>query len=82
MNAKLKLDRRVIEQAKEYARQHQQSLSMLVESLLRGVVTGRERQLSDSEITPRVKRLTGVIGSMPNLKEDESIFRYLMKKHS
>lgn len=65
MDAKLtlKLEKDVIEQAKHYARQRNTSLSRLVENLLRGIID-RDQEGLDSDITPRVKRLSGVLPSI------------------
>lgn len=56
----LRLDDRVIERAKIYARSHKISLSKMIESYLDNVTnqndTGKENQ-----ITPLVKSLSGVI---------------------
>ena len=82
MDAKLtlKLEREVIDRAKRYARQRNQSLSRLIENLLRAIVTG-EKKDADDEITPRVKRLSGVLRTLPDLDEKEAITDYLLRKH-
>ena len=82
MDAKLtlKLEKEVIDRAKAYARRHDSSLSRLVESLLRGI-TMHESEGVSPEITPRVERLSGVLGCIPDLDEKEAITDYLMEKH-
>ena len=82
MDAKLtlKLEKEVIDKAKRYARQQNQSLSRLIENLLRAIVTG-EKKDADDEITPRVNRLSGVLRTIPDLDEKEAITDYLLRKH-
>ncbi len=82
MDAKLtlKLEKEVIDKAKRYARQQNQSLSRLIENLLRAIVTG-EKKDADDEITPRVNRLSGVLRAIPDLDEKEAITGYLLRKH-
>ncbi len=60
MNTKLtlSLDRDIIEQAKLFARAHQQSLSKLIEGYLRQVAGGTEPA---KPVTPLVAKLSGVI---------------------
>lgn len=56
----LKLDKSVIEQAKEYAKEHQTSLSRLIESYL-ALLTSKEKKEEEFEISPFVKSIsTGV----------------------
>jgi len=82
MDAKLtlKLEKEVIQQAKQYARQQNYSLSRLVENLLRGIIT-QEGKGPVQAVTSRVRRLSGVLESMPDLNEEEIITNYLMEKH-
>ncbi|MDH5399201.1 MAG: DUF6364 family protein [Cyclobacteriaceae bacterium] len=64
MDAKLtlKLDKQVIEKAKEYASSQKKSISRLVESYLKTLVDkGKSQQEDDLEISPFVKSMsTGV----------------------
>lgn len=59
MNTKLtlQLNKDVIEQAKEYAKNQNTSLSKLIESILSKLVTEKE----ESTISPLVKSLSGII---------------------
>lgn len=80
MNTKLtlQLNKEVIEQAKEYARNQNTSLSKLVESILSKLITEKV----DDDISPLVKSLSGVI-SIPDdqdLRDDYT--DYLEKKYS
>ena len=54
----LKLNRSVIEKAKQYAREHNISLSRLIENYLTAVTKNSE---NSDEISPLVKSLTGVV---------------------
>lgn len=80
MDAKLTLnvDKNVIEQAKEYARTHQISLSRLIESYLSSLVSKKEREI---EITPLVESLSGVIELENDFNYKESYTDYLMNKY-
>jgi len=63
MDAKLtlKLDKYVIDKAKEYAASHQRSLSRMIESYLKTLIEKEKPQSGDIEISPFVKSLrTGV----------------------
>lgn len=64
MDAKLtlKLDKFVIDKAKEYASSHQRSLSRLIESYLKSLIDEEYKRVdNDIEISPFVKSMqTGV----------------------
>lgn len=64
MDAKLtlKLDKLVIDKAKEYASSHQRSLSRLIESYLKSLVDNEHNRVdNDIEISPFVRSMqTGV----------------------
>ncbi|RLD21347.1 MAG: hypothetical protein DRI69_04240 [Bacteroidetes bacterium] len=55
----LKLNNLVIERAKRYAKDHNQSLSKLIENYLQAITV--EKDKGDTEISPLVMSLTGVI---------------------
>ena len=82
MDAKLtlKLDKFVIDKAKEYAVSHKRSLSRMIEAYLRTLVD-KESNEADIEISPFVKSLkTGVkLPSDYDYKKDYS--DYLMEKY-
>lgn len=74
----IRLKKRVIERAKDYAQNHKISLSKLVESYLESVT---EPTKDEPEFTPLVESLSGVI-SLPedfDLKKDYS--KYLIEKY-
>ncbi len=74
----LSLDKSIIEQAKNYAKLNNISLSKLIESYLKSLT---ERQNKPLEITPLVESLSGII----QLDENDDIrtnYRdYLNRKH-
>lgn len=74
----LSLDKSIIEQAKNYAKLNNISLSKLIESYLKSLT---ERQNKPLEITPLVESLSGII----QLDENDDIrtnYRdYLIRKH-
>ncbi len=80
MNTKLTLilDKDVIEQAKNYAKDHRISLSKLIENYLNSLSSKEDRVRN---VSPLVKSLTGVIPS--NLADDKKDYRdYITKKYS
>jgi len=82
MDAKLtlRLDKDVIEQAKEYAREHGTSLSSMIERYL-SFVSSKKENTKECQIDPLVQRLTGVI-SMKDDEDEREIYReYLAKKY-
>lgn len=75
MNTKLtvKLNKRVIDDAKTYARNHRTSLSRMIESYLDAMT---KKEIKEFEITPLVESLSGVV-TLPNdyeYKDDYSKF--------
>ena len=74
----LNVDKNVIEQAKEYAKDHQISLSRLIESYLSSLVAKNDRKI---EITPLVESLSGVIELENDFNYKESFTDYLIEKY-
>lgn len=73
----LKLKNSIIENAKKYAKNHQISLSKMIENYLNAVT---DKSKKDIEITPLVKSLTGVIEiNSKDYKKDYS--DYLSEKY-
>jgi hypothetical protein len=75
----LKLDGQVISRAKKYAEMKNTSLSRLIESYLDALTGTKE---NESEITPLVKSLSGVITLPPDFDYKTERTGYLHKKHS
>jgi hypothetical protein len=80
MNTKLtlNLDKRVIEQAKSYAKNNQTSLSKLIENYLNSLTKTTEKK---SDISPLVESLTGVIPS-GNYDDKKDYEDYLAEKYA
>lgn len=84
MDAKLtlKLDRVTIEKAKEYAAAQDRSLSNLIESFLKSIVTQEQSdKIEDIEITPFVRSMAkGTL--LPNdLDYKKEYQEHLLQKH-
>lgn len=79
----LKLNKNIIEKAKEYAASKEKSLSRLIESYLKSLVDTEKDIANESadNVTPFVKSLR--IGkSVPNNLDDKNIYReHLERKH-
>ncbi|MDR1170962.1 MAG: DUF6364 family protein [Bacteroidales bacterium] len=82
MNVKLtiQLDDNLIHAAKTYARGKNVSLSKMIESYLK-FVTSEESQMKDTEITPLVKSLSGVIELSPEFDYKTEYGNHLLEKY-
>jgi len=82
MEAKLtlRLNDKVIERAKKYARSHKISLSKMVESYLDSITKQKEEERKIS-ITPLVESLSGVIDLPVDFDYKKEYRDYLDKKH-
>ncbi|OGR07230.1 MAG: hypothetical protein A2511_12505 [Deltaproteobacteria bacterium RIFOXYD12_FULL_50_9] len=80
MQAKLTLsiDRELIEQAKEFSRRQQKSLSKMVENYLRQATTTFSREES---LTPLVKELSGLIKPDEADRRKNEYAEYLVEKY-
>ena len=74
----LSLNENIIETAKHYAKSNNISLSKLIESYL-GTLTKREKK--ETEITPLVKSLSGVISIDDDLDIKDEYTKYLIEKY-
>ena len=74
----IRLKKRVIEQAKNYAQNHKISLSKMVESYLESVTTSKKEEL---EITPLVESLSGVIHLSEDFDLKKDYSNYLSEKY-
>lgn len=70
----LRLNKRLIEQAKQYAAEHDISVSELVETFFLHLEPGE-----DADHTPLVKQLTGILPPEVDVKEEYG--RYLEEKY-
>ena len=79
----LKLDKFVIEQAKEYASSHKRSLSRIIESYLKSLINrDKNENESDIEISPFVKSMSTGIKIPSDLDYKSEILVHLEDKHS
>ena len=74
----LSLDKMVIENAKDYAKSNNTSLSKLIESYLSTLTA---RRVSSVKITPLVESLSGVISLNEDFDIKDSYALYLMEKY-
>ena len=82
MNTKLTLtiEKEVIEIAKDYAKEKGQSLSELVENYFK-LITNERRPIKSDELSPRVKRLRGIIKADKDLDYKQILTDELLKKY-
>ena len=76
----LKLDKNIIQKAKEYAAAHNYSLSRLIEAYLQSLTT--DSVAEDIEISPFVKSISSGISLPQNLDYKKEYREHLIKKHS
>jgi len=78
----LKLDKFVIEQAKEYASSHKRSLSRIIESYLRSLINrDKNDNESDIEISPFVKSMSTGVNIPEELDYKSEVLNHLIEKH-
>ncbi len=78
----LKLDKFVIEQAKEYASSHKRSLSRIIESYLKSLINrDKDTDEPDIEISPFVKSMATGIKIPTDLDYKSGIIDHLEEKH-
>jgi len=82
MNTKLTLtiEKEVIQIAKKYAKEKGQSLSDLVENYFK-LITNERRPIKSDELSPRIKRLRGIIKTKKELNYKQILTEELLKKH-
>lgn len=82
MNAKLTLtiDKDVIKEAKNYAKEKGQSLSDLVQNYFK-LLTKDERKVEASELSPRIKRLRGILKADNDFDYKKVLEEQLSKKY-
>ncbi len=74
----LRLNKRVIDRAKDYAHIHNISLSKLIESYLESIT---KQKTAATEISPLVESLSGVIQLDENLDYRKDYSNYLAEKY-
>jgi hypothetical protein len=82
MNTKLTLtiEKEVIEMAKEYAKEKGQSLSELVENYFK-LVTVKRTRLMEKQLSPKVRKLRGIIKTENNFDYKQILTEELSKKY-
>jgi len=76
----IKLDHKVIEKAKNYARNSNTSLSKLIESYLQKLTSSPES--GEDDITPLVKSLSGIVKKSTWEKAEQDYIEHLKQKYS
>ena len=81
MNTKLTLtiEKDVIEEAKKYAKDKGQSLSDLVENYFK-LLTKDKRQIKPNQLSPRIKRLRGIIKVEKDFDYKKNSYRGIKQK--
>ncbi len=78
----LKLDKFVIEQAKEYASSQKRSLSRIIESYLKSLINRNENENeSDIEISPFVKSMSTGVKIPTEIDYKSEFLNHLIEKH-
>ncbi len=78
----LKLDKSVIEKAKEYASSHNRSLSRIIESYLKSLINrDKDDNESDMEISPFVKSMSTGVHIPADLDYKSEFLNHLIEKH-
>ena len=81
MNTKLtlNLNKSIIENAKNYAKENSVSLSKLIENYLNSLTKKQEKEI---KVSPLVESLTGIIPMQSEKKNNDDYYDYLSKKYS
>lgn len=82
MNTKLTLtiEKEVIEIAKEYAKEKGQSLSEMVENYFK-LITVNRKKVKQKQLSPKVKKLRGIIKTGDNFDYKQILTEELSKKY-
>jgi hypothetical protein len=73
------VDKNVVEEAKQYAREHGRSLSNLIEEYLKSLIYKEKKEF---EPGPLVKSLWGSVNQLPGEKDySELVEEEILKKH-
>lgn len=74
----LRLEQNVIEKAKDYARLHKTSLSVIIENYLQKITNDNEEK---EKITPLVKSLSGIVDLPKDFDPKTDYSRFLANKY-
>lgn len=82
MNTKLTLtiEKEVIEAVKEYAKERGQSLSEMVENYFK-LVTVSRRKVEEKQLSPKVRKLRGIIKTDEDIDYKQILIEELSKKY-
>lgn len=82
LNTKLTLtiEKEIIEEAKEYAKEKGQSLSDLVENYFK-LLTKEKRKVKPNQLSPRIKRLRGILKIDKDYDYKKALEEELTKKY-
>lgn len=82
MNTKLTLtiEKEIIEEAKEYAKEKGQSLSDLVENYFK-LITKESREIKPKQLSPRIQRLRGILKVDKDFNYKKDLEEELTKKY-
>tara|TARA_R110002096_G_scaffold238027_7_gene429376 strand:- start:955 stop:1209 length:255 start_codon:yes stop_codon:yes gene_type:complete len=82
MNTKLTLtiEKEVIQIAKQYAKEKGQSLSEMVENYFK-MITVNRKEIKPKQLSPRVRRLRGIIKSTKEVDYKQTLTEELSKKY-
>ena len=82
MNTKLTLtiEKEVIKIAKKYAKEKGQSLSEMVENYFK-LITVDKREIKPEQLSPRIRRLRGIIKSNEKIDKKQILSEELTKKY-
>lgn len=73
----LTVEKTVIEKAKAYAKKTGRSLSELVENYLEAITLNEKEE----NLSPRLKKIVGVVKLPPDFDEEKELSDYYKKKH-
>ena len=78
----LKLDKFVIDKAKDYAVSHKRSLSRIIESYLRSLISKEDpKDKDDIQISPFVKSMSTGVNIPSDIDYKKEYIDYLTEKH-
>lgn len=76
----LTIEKEIFATAKDYAKDKGQTLSELVENYLKLITTNR-REIKPDELSPRIRRLRGIIKTNEKLNHKKILTEELSKKY-
>ncbi|MBT8233213.1 MAG: hypothetical protein HKO66_07575 [Saprospiraceae bacterium] len=76
----LTIEKEIIEIAKKYAKEKGQSLSDMVENYFK-LITHERRKLKPNQLSPRVKRLRGIIKTDQKLVNKKTLTEELINEY-